>query len=70
MSKYTSTREGFQEALNWSLNGPPEEARLYAEAITVPTFHEVLNGKELSYDDFVKGLAEWRKTITDYKATL
>lgn len=42
MSEYTSTLEGFQRAMEWSLNGPPEDARSYAEAISTPDFCEEL----------------------------
>lgn len=54
MSEYTSTLEGFQRAMEWSINGPPEEFHLYEESISMPTFYQVINGKRVSYDDFVQ----------------
>lgn len=38
MSEYTSTLKGFQRAMEWSLNGPPEDARSYAEAMSTKDF--------------------------------
>ena len=70
MSDYTSTREGFQRAMKWSLTGPPEEANLYAEATAVPTFYQVTNGKRLSWDEYVKNIEEWRARISDYEPVL
>ncbi|KAI8953811.1 hypothetical protein F4801DRAFT_85912 [Xylaria longipes] len=67
MSEYTSTLEGFQRAMEWSLTGPPEETDLYAESTVMPTFYQVINGKRLSYDAFVKGIVEWRAKISEYK---
>jgi hypothetical protein len=67
MSEYTSTREGFQRAMEWSLDGPPEEAKKYAEATSVPTFYHVMNGHRIAYDDYVKSMAEWRGKTSDYK---
>ncbi|KAJ3567875.1 hypothetical protein NPX13_g6621 [Xylaria arbuscula] len=67
MSDYTSTLEGFQKAMEWSLTGPPEEARQYAEATSVPTFYQVVNGKRLSFNEYVKGIEDWRAKIIDFK---
>lgn len=67
MSEYTSTREGFQRAMEWSLIGPPEEAKLYVEGTTLPTFHHIFNGQRLGYDAYVESLVEWRAKISDYK---
>jgi hypothetical protein len=67
MSEYTSTLEGFQRAMKWSLTGPPEESKLYAEATTTPTFYHIMNGQRLSYDTFVKSIEEWRAKIGDYE---
>lgn len=38
MSEYTSTLEGFQRAMEWSLNGPPEEAKAYIDATSTPDY--------------------------------
>jgi hypothetical protein len=67
MSEYTSNREGFQRAMQWSLTGPPEEAKVFAEATSTPTFYQIMNGQRISYDDYVKGIAEWRGKTSDYK---
>ncbi|KAF2490249.1 hypothetical protein BU16DRAFT_530781 [Lophium mytilinum] len=67
MSEYTSTREGFQRAMKWSLTGPPEEAKLYAEGTATPTFYQVMNGQRIEYDDYVKGITEWRAKISAYE---
>jgi hypothetical protein len=67
MSEYTSTREGFQRAMDWSLNGPPGKANEFAEATTLPTFYQVMNGQKLEYDVYVKGVDEWRAKISEYK---
>jgi hypothetical protein len=67
MSKYTSTLEGFQRAMKWSLTGPPEESKLYAQATTTPTFYHIMNGQRLSYDTYVKSIEEWRAKIGDYE---
>ena len=66
MSEYTSTRDGFQRAMKWSLTGPPEEAKKYAEGTSMPTFYHVMNGKRIEFDEYVKGIAEWRGKISDY----
>ncbi|KAI1386601.1 uncharacterized protein F4822DRAFT_431471 [Hypoxylon trugodes] len=67
MSEYTSTREGFQRAMEWSLQGNPEEAKSYAEATSLPTFYHQMNGRRLAYDDYVKGIVEWRGKVSEYK---
>jgi hypothetical protein len=67
MSDYTSTRDGFQRAMQWSLTGPPEEAKAYAEATVLPTFYHTMNGHKLDYDTYVKGIEEWRAKISEYK---
>ena len=70
MSEYTSTREGFQRAMKWSLTGPPEEAVKYAEATVIPTFYQVNNGKRIPYDDYVKHIAELRGKVSNYEPKL
>lgn len=67
MSEYTSTREGFQRAMEWSLTGPPEEFKQYAEAMVTPSYYQVMNGDRLSYDDFVNNTIETRRKTTEYK---
>lgn len=67
MSEYTSTREGFQRAMEWSLTGPPEDSHLYAESTGLPTFYQIMNGQHIAYDDFVKHIVEWRGKISEYK---
>jgi hypothetical protein len=67
MSEYTSTREGFQRAMQWSLTGPPEETIAYAEATALPTFYQIMNGQKLDYDTWIKGIQDWRTKISEYK---
>ncbi|GAP90589.1 putative mitochondrial substrate carrier protein [Rosellinia necatrix] len=67
MSEYTSTIDGFQRAMEWSLTGPPEEAHVYAEATMTATFYHVMNGRRSDPDEFVRGVMEWRGRITEYK---
>ncbi|KAJ2991507.1 hypothetical protein NUW58_g2489 [Xylaria curta] len=67
MSEYTSTHEGFQRAMEWSLTGRPEESNLYVESTSTPTFYHVMNGQRLPYDTYLKGIVEWRAKISDYK---
>ncbi|KAG6357423.1 hypothetical protein INS49_013300 [Diaporthe citri] len=67
MSEYTSTIEGFQRAMKWSLTGPPQEAKEYAEAVTTPTFHHIMDGQRLSYDDNIKRIQEWRGKCSHYE---
>ena len=67
MSEYMSTLEGFQRAMKWSLTGPPEDSKSYAEATTTPTFYQLMNGQRLSYDVYVQGIVEWRAKISDYE---
>lgn len=67
MSEYTSTVEGFQRAMTWSLTGPPEDSKLYVEATATPSFYQIVNGQRLSYDIYLKHIEEWRAKISDYK---
>lgn len=67
MSEYTSSIEGFQRAMSWSLTGPPEEAKSYVEGLSTPTFYTIFNGHRQEYDAYVKGIEEWRSKISDYK---
>jgi hypothetical protein len=53
--------------MEWSLTGPPEDSKLYAEGTSLPTFYHVMNGQRSSYDEFIKGIAEWRGKISEYK---
>jgi hypothetical protein len=67
MSEYTSTKSGFQKAMQWSLTGPPSDTKAYVEATVIPTFYQVMNGERLEYDAYVKGIEEWRGKISEYK---
>jgi hypothetical protein len=67
MSEYTSTREGFQRAMEWSLSGDPNEAKAYAEALSTPNFYQVMNGKRLAFDTYVEEIAQWRAKVSEYK---
>ncbi|KAM7189136.1 hypothetical protein V8F33_010257 [Rhypophila sp. PSN 637] len=67
MAEYTSTTEGFQRAMKWSLTGPPNEAKDYVEATVMPTFYHVMNSQKLSYDTYIKGIEEWRGKTSDYE---
>ncbi|KAH9984588.1 hypothetical protein F4779DRAFT_632531 [Xylariaceae sp. FL0662B] len=67
MSEFTSTREGFQRAMEWSLTGSPEDAPAYAESVQTPTYYHIMNGTRLTYDDSVKEIAEWRGKGAEYK---
>ncbi len=70
MSEYTSTREGFQRAMEWSLTGRPEDTQLYAEGTSTPTFYHILNGQRISYDEYVKSITKWRGKVSAYKPVL
>lgn len=67
MSEYTSTIEGFQRAMKWSLTGPPHEAKDYVECLSAPTFYQIMNGQRLEYDAHVNGIEEWRAKISHYE---
>jgi hypothetical protein len=67
MAEYTSTFEGFQRAMEWSLTGPAEEAKLYVEGTVIPAFYHVMNGQRLEYDAYLNGIAEWRAKVDEYK---
>jgi vacuolar-type H+-ATPase subunit C/Vma6 len=69
MSKYTSTIEGFQKLVQWSLDGPAtdEDVKAYVESTSTSTFYQVINGKRTEYDDYVKHIKEWRGKASDYK---
>lgn len=67
MSEYTSTIEGFQRAMQWSLTGPPEETAKYVEATATPGFYHLVNGTRISYDAYVKGIEEWRGKVSHYE---
>ncbi|KAI0838798.1 hypothetical protein F5Y06DRAFT_267901 [Hypoxylon sp. FL0890] len=67
MSEFSSTREGFQRAMEWSLKGNPDEAQAYAESMMLPTFYHIMNGKRIDYDAYLKGIVEWRGKVSEYK---
>lgn len=70
MSEYTSTREGFQRAMDWSLTGSPSEAKLFVEATSTPGFYQVMNGQTLSSDAYVKHIEEMRAKVTEWKPVM
>ncbi|KAK7914224.1 hypothetical protein PG985_011927 [Apiospora marii] len=70
MSEYTSTREGFLRAMEWSLTGRPEDTAQYAEATSLPTFYQVMNGQRITYNNYVKNITEWRGKVSDYKPVM
>ncbi|KAI0137901.1 hypothetical protein F4776DRAFT_90642 [Hypoxylon sp. NC0597] len=67
MAEFTSTREGFQRAMEWSLKGKPEEAKSYVESTSLPSFHHIMNGKRLDYATYLDGIVEWRGKVSEYK---
>ena len=67
MSKYTSTKEGFQEAMQWSLTGPSEETKDYVQATTTSSFYHVMNGQRFEAETYTKSIEEWRSKVSDYK---
>ncbi|KAL6715590.1 hypothetical protein ACLMJK_006551 [Lecanora helva] len=67
MTEYTSTRQSFERAMKWSLTGPAQEAKLYADGTAVATFYHVVNGERIADDAYVEGIATWRSRISDYK---
>ncbi|KAI1272830.1 hypothetical protein F5Y07DRAFT_280754 [Xylaria sp. FL0933] len=67
MSEYTSTLEGFQRVMEWSLTGPPEKATEYAETTSTSTFYQVINGRRLDLETYVKHIEEMRAKVSDYK---
>ncbi|KAI0169933.1 hypothetical protein GGR52DRAFT_573982 [Hypoxylon sp. FL1284] len=67
MSEFTSTREGFQRAMELSLTGSPQDSLAYAEMVQTPTYYHIMNGNRLDYDDSVKEVAEWRGKGAEYK---
>ncbi|KAI0142130.1 hypothetical protein BJ166DRAFT_540829 [Pestalotiopsis sp. NC0098] len=72
MSEFTSTREGFQRAMEWSLIQDPanttgDDAELYAKSTSTPSFYHVMNGQRTELEAFVSGIGEWRAKIDDYK---
>ena len=67
MSEYTSTLQGFQRYMEWSLTGPPEEAAAYAEAVSLPNFYHIMNGRRVELDTYVQDIAQWRGRVSEYK---
>ena len=49
-----------------SLTDSPEDAPAYAEAIQMPTYWHIINGKYLNYDDFVKKIADWYGKVRQF----
>ncbi|KAK9780022.1 putative mitochondrial substrate carrier protein [Seiridium cardinale] len=72
MSEFTSTREGFQRAMEWSLIQDPanktgDDADLYAKSTSTPAFYHIMNGQRTEMEAFINGIKEWRAKIDDYK---
>lgn len=67
MTEYTSTREGYQRAMEASLSGRPEDTHKYVEMLSTSKFYHVLNGRRLSYDAYLDGIAEWRSKVSEWK---
>jgi hypothetical protein len=67
MTEYTSTREGFQRLMKWSLTGPASETQKYVDATALPSFYQIMNGNRLDYDAWFKSLEEWRGKVSEYK---
>lgn len=70
MSDYTSTRDGFQRAMEWSLTGPADECMAFVEGVSTPSFYHIMNGQRLEFDQYVDGVKEWRGKVSDYKPTV
>ena len=67
MADYTSTKSGFQKAMEWSLTGAPDDAKNYAEATVTPHFYHIMNSQRLDYGPYVDSLIEWRGKVSEYK---
>jgi hypothetical protein len=68
MADYTSTREGYQRAMQWSLTaGSQEDAKAYVEATTTPSFYHIFNGQRIEGEAYLNGIVEWREKSTEYK---
>lgn len=66
MSEYTTTKEGFQNAMKISLTGPPEDSRSYYDATATSSFYHMFNGTRLEGKAYIDSIAEWRGKISDY----
>ena len=53
--------------MEWSLTGPPEEARAYVDATSQPDFCHIMNQQKFDYTTYVRGLEEWRGKVSDYE---
>ncbi|KAF2119504.1 hypothetical protein BDV96DRAFT_567735 [Lophiotrema nucula] len=67
MSEYTSTKEGFQRAMEWSLTGPASEAKDYVDGTTTKSFYHIMNNNRTEGDAYLKVIEEWRAKVGDYK---
>ncbi|KAI1269073.1 hypothetical protein F5Y18DRAFT_373514 [Xylariaceae sp. FL1019] len=67
MTNYTSTKEGFQQSMLESLLGPPEKAEEYGRLNATDNFYHIFNGERSDFNGWVKGIAEWRGKVSDYK---
>lgn len=50
-----------------SLTGLPSETKAFAESFVLPSFYQVINGKRIDYDAYIKDVQEWRGKISEYK---
>lgn len=70
MSEYTSTREGLQRAMEWSLTGSPAEAKAFVEATVAPGFYQIANGEKRDYAAYIKHIEEQRAVTTEWKPVM
>ena len=67
MAEYTSTRNGFQQAMKLSLTGPSADAEAYAAATVMPNFYHLVNNERRDYDEWVQGISEQRQKVSEYE---
>lgn len=69
MSEYTSSIEGFQKAMEWTLNGPAtsEDVQAYVNSTTAPGFYQVLNNKRFERDEHSAHIKEMREKVDGFK---
>jgi len=67
MSDYSSTREGFQRAMEWCLQGEPGQAKEFVQSTSTDSFYQILNGERRNYEEYIKGIHEVRAMANDFK---
>jgi hypothetical protein len=67
MTEYTSTKAGFQRAMDWSLSGPISDAKSYVEATSTPSFYHILNGEKIECNKYLKAIEDWRGRCSQSK---